>query len=162
MTELQFLIDQMRRMYEGRAWHGPSIREALDGVTLELATQRLGSSSHTIYDLVHHIAAWIGEVHARVGGRTPQYPVEGDFPSRTIAVTQSDWSALRTRLDTAQATLLADLEFLDPDRLAEHVGTANAPSLGTGPTILAMLHGLVQHNAYHAGQIVLMRRALGA
>ncbi|MFN8580252.1 MAG: DinB family protein [Gemmatimonadaceae bacterium] len=162
MTELQFLIDQMRRMYEGRAWHGPSIREALDGVTLELATKRVGQSSHSIYDLVHHMAAWIGEVHARVGGRPPQYPTEGDFPSRVSTPTEADWKAVCDRLDTQQATLLADLEFLDPARLSDLVGTANAPSLGTGPSVLAMLHGLIQHNAYHAGQVVLIRRALGA
>lgn len=162
MTELQFLIDQLRRMYEGSAWHGPSLREALDGVTLELATKRVGHYGHTIYDLVHHVSAWVGEVHKRVSGRPPQYPDEGDFPSHATQPTEAEWAALRSRLDTNQATLVADLEFLDPARLSDQVGTATSPSLGTGPTVLGMLHGLVQHNAYHAGQIVLMRRALGA
>jgi len=34
------------------------------------------------------------------------------------------------------------------------------PPLGSGVPFEVMLHGLAQHNAYHAGQIALLRRAL--
>jgi hypothetical protein len=33
------------------------------------------------------------------------------------------------------------------------------PVAGSGPTVWAMLHGVVQHNLYHAGQIALLRKA---
>ena len=161
MTELQFIIDQLHRMFEGGAWHGPSLREALDGVSFELATKRLGQSSHSIFDLVHHMAAWTGEVHERLKGRAPQLPGEGDFPTRAGVPTEADWDAVRQRLETQHATLIADLEFLDPDRLQEVIGSASAP-LGSGRPLVAVLHGLVQHNAYHIGQVILLRRALGA
>jgi uncharacterized damage-inducible protein DinB len=36
------------------------------------------------------------------------------------------------------------------------------PALGTGVTHRAMLNGLVQHHAYHTGQIMLLRKALEA
>jgi uncharacterized damage-inducible protein DinB len=161
MTELQLLIDQLRRMYEGNAWHGPSLREALDGVSFELATERLGQSDHNILDLVHHMAAWTGEVHARLNGRAPQLPDEGDFPTRAGVPTEADWDVVRQRLDTQQATLLADLEFLDPARLQE-IAAGTPASSGNERSLLSVLHGLVQHNAYHIGQVVLIRRALGA
>jgi uncharacterized damage-inducible protein DinB len=162
MTELQFLIDQLHRMYEGGAWHGPSLREALDGVSFELATKRLGQSSHSIFDLVHHMAAWIGEVHARLKGRSPQLPDNGDFPTRAGVPTEGDWNTVRQHLDTQHATLLADLEFLNPARLQDTIGASASGPLGTERPLLSVLHGLVQHNAYHIGQIVLIRRALGA
>ena len=162
MTELQLIIDQLHRMYEGGAWHGPSLREALDGVSFELSTKRLGQSSHSILDLVHHMAAWTGEVHARMRGRAPQLPDEGDFPTRAGHPTEDDWKAVREHLDTAQATLLADLEFLDPGRLPEMIGNSASASVGAGRPLISVLHGLVQHNAYHVGQVILIRRALGA
>ena len=33
MTEIERILDQLKRAYEGDAWHGPSVREALAGVT---------------------------------------------------------------------------------------------------------------------------------
>ena len=162
MTELQFIIDQLHRMFEGGAWHGPSLREALDGVSFELANKRLGHSSHSILDLVHHMAAWTGEVHARVKGRAPQLPDEGDFPARTWVPTEANWEEVRRRLEAQHATLIADLEFLDPARLQESIGKSDSASNDSVRSIVAVLHGLVQHNAYHIGQIVLIRRALGA
>lgn len=162
MTELQLVIDQLQRMYAGRAWHGPSLTEALDGVDVDLATKRVGHSAHSIFDLVHHVAAWIGEAHARIGGRVPQMPDDGDFPASDDVPTAADWTELRQRLDTNHATLIADLNFLDPGRLSETISTAATPELGEDRTVLSVLHGLVQHNAYHIGQIVLIRRAVGS
>jgi len=40
------------------------------------------------------------------------------------------------------------------------IGSLN-PAMGTGVTYAAMLHGLAQHNVYHAGQIMILKRALG-
>jgi len=40
-------------------------------------------------------------------------------------------------------------------------GEREAP-LGTGTTFLVMLHGVAQHDAYHAGQMKLLRKALDA
>jgi hypothetical protein len=34
------------------------------------------------------------------------------------------------------------------------------PALGSGVNHRAMVHGLIQHNAYHSGQIALLRKAL--
>ncbi len=46
----------------------------------------------------------------------------------------------------------------DESRLADRVGRQRDPALGTGSTYYVMLHGAVQHNLYHAGQIALLRK----
>ena len=33
MTEIERILDQLQRAYEGNAWHGPSVREVLTGIT---------------------------------------------------------------------------------------------------------------------------------
>ena len=45
------------------------------------------------------------------------------------------------------------------ERLGGSISDRN-PALGTGVTHRAMVHGVIQHNAYHSGQISLLRRAL--
>jgi len=34
MNETGRIADQLKRAFYGEAWHGPSVREALDGVTV--------------------------------------------------------------------------------------------------------------------------------
>ena len=48
-------------------------------------------------------------------------------------------------------------------RLADLVGSM-APELplGTGTSFYVLLHGVAQHDAYHAGQIALLKKALAA
>lgn len=156
----QFIVDQLRRLHEGDAWHGPSLQEALTDVTAGMAVARPVPNAHNIAELVHHVAAWVGEVTARLGGRTPQLPEDGDWPPPVDVLSDAEWTALRMHLDTAHHRVVAAIHAFDPSRLDERMGTADAP-LGTGVSFEGMLHGLVQHDAYHAGQIVLLKRALG-
>jgi uncharacterized damage-inducible protein DinB len=153
-----FIIDQLRRLHVGDAWHGPSLQEALAGVTAGMAVARPIPNAHNIAELVHHVAAWAGEVSARLGGRTPRMPDEGDFPPPVDVISDEEWVALRARLDDAHDRLVDAIQAFDPSRLEERMGTADAP-LGTGVSFEGMLHGLVQHDAYHAGQVVLLKHA---
>ncbi|MCC6316324.1 MAG: DinB family protein [Gemmatimonadaceae bacterium] len=157
----RFIADQLHRLHVGDAWHGPSMHEALDGVTAAMAVSRPVPNAHNIAEYVHHIAAWAGEVTMRLGGREPQMPEAGDFPEPLWHLTDDEWAALRDKLDRAHEGLAAAILAFDVSRLDEPVGTARDAPTGTGVTYAAMLHGLVQHDAYHAGQLVMLRRALG-
>ena len=161
MSELAFIADQLKRLHQGDAWHGPSVREAIDGVTASLAGTRVVPHAHTIFALTHHIAAWADEVRQRLAGRAPQAPDAGDFPAREGPVSDAEWATARRRLDETHAALEAAILAFDARRLDAPVGDQRDAPLGTGVTYRAMLHGLVQHDAYHAGQLVLLRRALG-
>ena len=147
MAELDFLSDQLQRIHDGPAWHGPSLREALEGLTSEQANYRPMPGVHSIADLTHHVAAWEGEVERRVTGHESGTPAEGDFPAEGTRVDDNQWTALRQRLDERRDSMLATLRSLDPARLKDMLPTATAERV----SIRGMLNGLVQHNAYHAG-----------
>jgi uncharacterized damage-inducible protein DinB len=158
MAELDFICDQLRRIHEGPAWHGPSLREALEGLTAEQANHRPMPGVHSIADLTHHVAAWEGEVERRITGHESGMPAEGDFPADGTRLDAAQWKALRERLDARCASMLSTVQALDPARLKDLLPTATTERV----SVRGMLNGLVQHNAYHAGQIVLLRRAQGA
>jgi uncharacterized damage-inducible protein DinB len=153
------LLDDLRRMYEGGAWHGPSVLDALDGVTAEQAAQRPLGNVHSIYELTHHIAAWIGEATSRVQGNTPGMPADGDFPPSDMTVDEAAWSDVKSRLERRQAELLEAISAFDATRLDEAVDPKNKGK--DGPvTYRALLSGLAQHSAYHAGQIVMLKKGV--
>ena len=56
----------------------------------------------------------------------------------------------------------ADVERLRPADLERLIGDTREPALGTGVTVGAMLVGLAQHDAYHTGQLALLRQLITA
>ena len=101
----------------------------------------------------------MGEVTSRLQGNKPGMPAEGDFPPASMKVDDNAWAELRSRLERRQAELIKTVASFDADRLDEPVDPKNKGK--DGPvTYRALLSGLAQHSAYHAGQIVLLRKGL--
>lgn len=159
--ELKRLAGEVRRIFEGDAWHGPSVREALSGVTAADAAKRPVPGAHSIFELTHHIAAWTGEVTRRLRGGRPSGPEDGDFPEKRTKVDEAKWEATREELEARNSELVAAILHFDPARLDEVVGGAGEGPAESRATYRTMLHGVVSHDAYHAGQIVILRKALG-
>jgi len=86
-------------------------------------------------------------------------PAAGDWPS-VPAVSEAAWSTAVTGLAAATETVIAALETFPVDRLGVQAGDTRDPALGSGVTWGAMLRGLAQHDAYHGGQIGLLKKAL--
>lgn len=158
--ELRLIAGSLRHMYEGPAWHGPSVCEALEGVTSSDAGGRVIPGVHTIFEISHHLAAWVGEVERRLRGAEPSDPQDGDFPGADAAVDESMWTSVRARLDARHYALIEAILAFQDSRLGERVGVELNAQLGTGGSYRDMLRGLIAHDAYHAGQIVLIRKAL--
>lgn len=145
------LADQLQRSYAGEAWHGPSLAEALAGVGAANAYRRpLGG--HSIAEIVAHVAWWLDAARDRIErgfgarARGSEWPAVG-------AVSAERWRTLQTRLATAHQRLHETVAALDYARLDD-------PVPGSDPTVGGMLLGVLQHNAYHAGQIALLARAV--
>jgi uncharacterized damage-inducible protein DinB len=159
MREVDRIAEQLQRAYNGDAWHGPSVRDALEGVDAAMATERPVKTGHNICEIVLHITAWTREITRRLRTGIAQDPEEGDW-SGTAAVDDARWTAILEALDTANSDLLAAIRKLDDGVLDERIGDARDRSLGSGESRYVTLHGLVQHHVYHAGQVSLLKRAL--
>jgi hypothetical protein len=157
MSEAERIAEQLERTWSGDAWHGPSLKELTDGLTAEQAAARHVDEAHSIWELVLHISGWLREVERRLGGTDPAEPEGGDWPP-VGAVVDERWEAARADLGVAVAGLARHMRSFPDARLGDRVGRQRDPALGTGSTYYVMLHGAVQHNLYHAGQIALLRK----
>jgi uncharacterized damage-inducible protein DinB len=161
MTLKDRIRDQLDRAFDGDPWCGPSLLSVLDGVTAEQATRRIPGLAHSIWDIVLHISGWQGVVAGRIMGEPIAEPPEGDWPK---ADDSSD-SAWRQASETLRAThdcLVAALDSLDESCLDQKIGDSRDPTMGSGMTIYANLHGIAQHAMYHAGQIVLLKKLVAS
>ena len=155
------LAEQVGAAFSGPAWHGASLDENLKGLTPEQAAARPVAEAHSIWELVLHLTAWTGEVTRRLGGAAPAAPAEGDWPA-VGPVSPRAWTEALTRLRSAHEALAEAVRRYPPERWADRVGGERDAPLGTGVSYAEMVQGLLQHDAYHGGQIGLLRKALGA
>jgi len=155
------LMNDLRRSFDGDAWHGPALRDVLDGVTATEAASRPIADAHSVWELVLHLASWAFETARRLDGAAPAEPVEGDWPVAGRFDGEQAWAAAKDRLlVSSRDAVLEALSRLPPGRLADRVGEARNDALGTGVTMAGLAAGLAQHNAYHGGQILLLVRAV--
>jgi hypothetical protein len=160
MTTRTDLLDDLQRAYDGDPWHGSSLSMLLRGINATDAAALPIPGAHSIWAIVLHLTAWTDEVRLRLGGKTPSDPPQGDWPAVPSSPTPSAWRHDRAALATAHRALEDAVSTCPPRRFATPVGNSRDPALGTGLTYAGMVRGLVQHHAYHGGQIALLRRAL--
>jgi hypothetical protein len=101
--------------------------------------------------------AWTGEVARRIREGRPGEPAEGDFPPPP-APTAAAWRAAVASLDEAHRDLVAAVRQAPPDFLDARGGSIADTTGGAIVKNRVMLHGLAQHDAYHTGQIALLKR----
>src|SRR5215510_6234952 len=101
MTETHRINSQLKRAQEGPAWHGPSLRELLAGVTAEQAAARPIPDAHSIWELVNHIIAWEQIARRRLEGEGEEpIPDEINFPPVTDA-SEAAWQATLQSLEAS-------------------------------------------------------------
>jgi uncharacterized damage-inducible protein DinB len=150
------MADQIRRAFEGNAWHGPSLQEILDGVTASQAATRTIASAHTMWELLLHIESWEHVAIAAIHGTAMPRPMpdEKNFP-RVNSTDEPAFSSAKKSLFETNEKLAVAIEKFDPARLGDTVP-------GRSYDFYHLFHGMTQHALYHAGQIALLKKAIPA
>jgi len=159
VNEIVRIIDQLEREHSGDPWHGSPLSQILDGVSPTAASARPVPGAHSIWELVLHMAAWKNEVRHRLAGSPAAEPPEGDWPA-VGEVNEVAWMQARERLDLAHRLLVSAIREFPEARLYEATNDHRDRALGIGVTYYELLHGLVQHDVYHAGQIAVLKKGL--
>ena len=154
-NELRRLEDQLRRSFEGEAWHGPAVLEALDGVSADAAAEPPISGAHSIWELALHLTGTYGLVLRRLDGDGRPLSAEEDWPAAPTP-TAENWQVTQRGLRQLNQDLRRRVLAFSPDRL-DALLVPEAPY-----TAHTQFIGVTQHDLYHAGQIVLLKRALSA
>src|SRR5262245_17505971 len=143
MKEIDRILDQLKRAYEGNAWHGPAVREVLTGVTAEQASARPLPNTHTIWELTHHIAVWEAAGRRRLEGDRAQIDISSpeDWPPAED-VSEAAWEKAKAALDRGHQALVEAIEQVPESRL-------NEPIFEGMSTVYVTLTGRLQNEPDH-------------
>jgi uncharacterized damage-inducible protein DinB len=152
-TEVERIRDQFRRAFDGEAWHGPSVLSLLDGVTARQAASHPIPGAHSIWQLTMHIAAWERACKRRLEGDPAQLTDLEDWQPINDT-SEAAWENTKQQLIDNHRELLEAIAKVDDARLNDPIVKDSQAS------VYVTLHGGVQHDLYHAGQIAMLKKAL--
>lgn len=147
------LVAMIDEAFERRAWHGPTLRGSLRGVTAKQAAWRPGRRRHNIWEVTVHAAYWKYVVRSRITGEK-----RGSF-----RLAGSNWFK-RPESDPLERAWEDDVRLLVEEHrrlretiLALPVRALDARIRGRDTTAFT-IRGIAAHDLYHAGQIQLLKR----
>jgi len=151
MTETARIADQLRHAFEGGAWHGPSVLELLADVDAATAAAHPLPDVHSIWELVLHIAAWDDAVNRRIVTRKAVKLTDAQNFPPVKDKSKVAWNEALAGLEKTHVGLARTVAALPDARLTERVP-------GKSYNLYFMLHGVTQHELYHAGQIAILKK----
>ena len=153
METPEHIADQLQRAFDGAAWHGDAMLQILQHVTPEQAAFRPLPQAHTIWELVRHIAAWEEALLKSLRGE-PYIMLhdEDDWPP-VLDASAAAWTAAVESLKKITTQLIEAMRSFPKSRLHDAIPGQNF-------TFYVAMHGVVQHNLYHAGQIAILKKAI--
>jgi uncharacterized damage-inducible protein DinB len=155
MSTPEDVREQLLRALQGGSAH-PEVTTALEGVPAEARGRRAPGLPHTLWQLLEHLR--IAQRDILDFGRTPdhespEFP-KGYWPESEAPPSDAAW-------EESLEVFRGDLEALQEIVTDPQIDlTAPIPHLD-GPTWFREVMLVVNHNAYHVGQFVQTRRALG-
>jgi len=152
MTESARLADQIRRAFEGDAWHGDPLLKILKDVDSQLAAARPIPNAHSIWELVLHIRAWDDVVRRRTSGAV-RLNTKENFP-QIKDISEAAWKSTLKVLRATHNDLVKTVESFPASRLHEQVPGKKQNYYN----FYFMFSGIAQHELYHAGQIALLKK----
>ncbi len=154
MTETEKKLRQeLANSLDWRRAHA-TMRDVVEQIPAKLRGAKPGGAPHSLWELLEHLRICqqdIVDYCQDAASQSPPFP-EGYWP---VASEPGDeeWEATQTGF------------FADIDRFREHlldpeVDLFSPPPGGKGPSLLHEAILLVDHNAYHLGQMVMLLRLL--
>jgi uncharacterized damage-inducible protein DinB len=150
MSEISRIVDQLQRAFEGNAWHGPAVSEVLQEVPVEQALKKSIARAHSIWQIVLHMTAWHIAITQRLEGYEVELSDEEDWPKVTNS-NKNSWNSALNLLNESYENLLKKVSSLSEADLEKTVP-------GRDHSVYFLLHGIIQHDLYHTGQIAILKK----
>lgn len=146
-NERVLLLRMIDEAYDKKAWHGPTLRGALRGLTANQAFWRPSRGRHNIWDFVLHCAYWKYTVWRRLTGvKRGSFPRDGSNWFETPEPTEEAWKD--------------DLHLLAVAHRDLRSAIVDAPA-ATVRDKSRLIYGIASHDVYHTAQIQMLKKLYG-
>ncbi|MEO6168199.1 MAG: DinB family protein [Chitinophagales bacterium] len=150
MNQVDLLANELKKLFNGASWIDVNIIETLSPLSAEQAAAKPFESVNSIWEIVNHLVSWRKGVLKRVQGVHFPSP-ENNFFEPVADTSSQAWKETLQQLNNSQQAWSKALEGMN----ATHLGLKWVPG---NQTNYELISGILQHDAYHLGQIVLLKK----
>ncbi len=152
MSESKRISNLYQSIYNGNPWLEVNLDNTLKNVTAEQAYRKINPNLNTIWEIVNHLIQWRRNILERMQGEVIKTPDHNYFVP-VLDPSEAAWEQSLQTLAKSQDSWNAFFEdFNDADLAKIYVNN--------GHTYYEHLHGIIQHDVYHLGQIVILKKLL--
>lgn len=148
LMEKDRIIKMFTDLYNGKPWLDVTILGKLKGISAGKASAKVLPGWNSVWQIVNHLTNWRLEVLARMQGQTTVSP-ENNYFAPIGDKSEAAWKAALIRLDQSQSQWIEFLKSFNEEEFAKIYPDNNF-------TYYEHIHGILQHDAYHLGQIALL------
>ncbi len=152
MTEPQRIAKLTESVFRDGGWIEVSLRDLFHSLTAAEAVAHPIPGAHSAWEIALHLAAWHDAVRRRIGGEAVELSDTEDWPS-PAAATEANWQGALKGLEKTYADMVQAIRGMIAEQLDEIVP-------GRPFSFYVMLQGVMQHDLYHGGQVMILRKAL--
>ncbi len=150
-NEINRIVKLFADLQHGDCWIGTNFKEVLHGIGFDDAEKNISGKTNNIWQLVAHITYWRSLVVNRLNGNDNPPPFK-DFhlPDN---YTDESWRQALHDFEAAYHLLRNAIHHFNEENLGK-------PSPKQSQTFYELMMGCLQHDAYHLGQMMLLKKTL--
>ena len=150
MKENELIIKLFEDLFDGSPWIDVTIMGTIKGISSKNASKKISVNQNSIWEIVNHLISWRLNVLQRVQGKVIITPGNNYFEPITDS-SPSAWERTLKELEDSQTQWLEFLKQLTPNTFSKVYPNNKM-------TYYEHIHGIIQHDAYHLGQITLLAK----
>lgn len=150
VKETERIASLLSNLYRGHPWLEVTLLETLQTISAKQASAKLFPNGNSIWEILNHLISWRFAVLQRVRGEITNTPENNYFEPQTD-ISEAAWLNTLKKLDDSQKEWILFLKGCNDGSLEKEYP-------GNGLTYYEHIHGILQHDAYHLGQIVLLAK----
>jgi uncharacterized damage-inducible protein DinB len=152
--ELQYIITTLQNTLDGEPWYGRPVIQLLQEADPAVVYEKPANNPHSPADLLYHMITWAEFTLMRLQGDKEKDDAWFDkIDWRPIDPAVHTWKEGIEQFRHLNQQIIALLQTKDDSLLQEKVDFREY-------NVRFLLHGYIQHNIYHAGQIVYALKSL--
>lgn len=152
MKDTSRIIKLFEDLYEGNPWLDITLHETLSKISSEQAAKKILPQWNSIWEITNHLISWRQNVLLRVMDKIVETPAD-NYITPITDNSEASWANTLQHLRDTQHQWISFIESVTEEEF-ERVYPPN------GHTYFEHIHSIIQHDAYHLGQIVLLAKAV--
>ena len=155
VDQIEVILDLIDQAFDHKAWHGPNLRGSIRGLDIEQVCWRPAPAKHNIWELTLHAAYWKYIVRRRL---LNEEKGSFDLPGSNFFARPADGYSDQKAWDKDVKLLVKTHRALRNAIAALRPKDLESTASGGKYSVLQTVNGIAAHDAYHTGQIQLIKR----